>query len=176
MDEKNQYISTLKDLLDYQVLGFTIAEVQLAERMQEWIVLASSLQLKSALQRYIEFIKQHLQNSGVSFAVEKLSPFGNANRVMKAFIAEMQEKLELCNDSEVRDACLLANIQAINHYKISTYGTATAFAHVLGMEKEASVFHEAGINEKQIDALLSQLAEYGINKKARAPIALTANQ
>ena len=42
----------------------------------------------------------------------------------------------------------------------------------LGMEKQAAIFHEAEINEKQIDDRLSQLAEYEINMKARTPIVL----
>jgi hypothetical protein len=40
------------------------------------------------------------------------------------------------------------------------------------MEKPATVFHEAEINEKQIDDRLSQLAKYEINVKAKAPIIL----
>ena len=59
-----------------------------------------------------------------------------------------------------------------NHFKISTYGTAAAFANALNMEKQASVFHEAEVNEKQIDDRLSQLAEHEINIKAKAPIEL----
>ena len=35
------------------------------------------------------------------------------------------------------------------------------------MEKQAAVFHEAEVKEKQIDDRLSQLAEHEINIKAR---------
>jgi ferritin-like metal-binding protein YciE len=80
--------------------------------------------------------------------------------------------MKYCADPEVKDACLLACIQAINHFKISEYGTAAAFAKELNMEKSATVFHEMEINEKHIDDRLSQLAEYEINRKARAPIVI----
>jgi len=93
---------------------------------------------------------------------------------MHAFIEEAEEKLNACTDAEVRDACLLACIQSINHFKISTYGTAAAFAKALDMENQAVIFHEAEINEKQIDDRLSQLAEFEINVKAKAPIVLPA--
>jgi hypothetical protein len=43
----------------------------------------------------------------------------------------------------------------------------------LNLEKFASVFHEAEINEKQIDDRLSQLAEHEINARAKAPILLS---
>ena len=107
------------------------------------------------------------------FEEENINSLSLTNRVMHAFIEEAEEKLSGCTDAEVKDACLLACIQAINHFKISTDGTAAAFANTLGMEKQASVFHEAEINEKQIDDRLSQLAEHEINVKAKAPIVLT---
>ena len=103
---------------------------------------------------------------------EKIVSLSLTNRVMKAFIEEAEEKLANCTDAEIKDACLLACIQAINHFKISTYGTAAAFANALGMEKQATFFHEAEVNEKQIDDRLSQLAEHEINIKAKTPIVL----
>jgi ferritin-like metal-binding protein YciE len=87
-------------------------------------------------------------------------------------IDETEEKLNICKDFQVKDACLLASIQSINHYKISTYGTAAAFANTLGMEDQAAVFHQAEVKEKQIDVRLSQLAEHEINLKALAPLLL----
>lgn len=103
---------------------------------------------------------------------EKIVSLSLTNRVMKAFIEEAEEKLANCTDAEIKDACLLACIQAINHFKISTYRTAAAFANALGMEKQATFFHEAEVNEKQIDDRLSQLAEHEINIKAKTPIVL----
>ena len=91
---------------------------------------------------------------------------------MQAFIEEAGEKLNTCRDVAVKDACLLASIQVISHYKISTYGTAAAFAKALGMDHPSAVFHEAEINEKQIDDRLTQLAEHEININARAPFSL----
>ena len=91
---------------------------------------------------------------------------------MFAFIEEINEKLLQCIDNEVKDACLLAGIQGINHYKISIYGTAAAFTSDLGMEEFSVLFHEAEVNEKQIDDRLSQLALFEVNKNARAPIVL----
>ena len=80
------------------------------------------------------------------------------------------EKMSYCTDTEIKDACMLACIQLINHYKISAYGTAAAFAKELDLEKRVTMFHEMETNEKHIDDRLSQLASYEINRKARAPI------
>ena len=172
MAENNQTITTLHNLLDYDARKFTSAEIQLKNSLPEWIIKASSLQLKTVLQKYLDFVKQHVQKMEGFFEEENISSLSLTNRVMQAFIQETDEKLSDCTDPEVKDACLLVCVQAINHFKISTYGTASAFANALGMEKYAAVFHEAEVNEKHIDDGLSQLAEHEINIKAKAPILL----
>jgi ferritin-like metal-binding protein YciE len=91
---------------------------------------------------------------------------------MQAFIDETDEKLNFCSGENIKDASLLASIQRINHFKISAYGTAAAFANALGMEEAATTFHSAEIKEKQIDDRLSQLAEHEINREAKSTVLL----
>ncbi|HMU46831.1 MAG TPA: DUF892 family protein [Chitinophagaceae bacterium] len=172
MRENNLSISNLHHLLDYEVQKFNSAEVQLRNSLNEWIHTATSVQLKNVLQRYLDFVKEHLQKMEIFMEEEQATSISLVNKVMQALIEEADEKISHCGDAEVKDACLLAAVQIINHYKISIYGTAAAFARTLGMEKQAAVFHEAEVNEKQIDDRLSQLAEHEINIKARAPIVL----
>jgi ferritin-like metal-binding protein YciE len=170
MTEKNQVITTLHNLLDDDAQKFTSAEILLKKALPEWILKASSFQLKNILQKYLANVEQHVKKMEVFYEEEQINSLSLSNRIMQAFIDEAEDKLEKCKDAPIKDACLLACIQAINHYKISTYGTAAAFANVLGMEKEAEAFHLAEINEKQIDDRLSQLAAHEINLKAKAPI------
>jgi ferritin-like metal-binding protein YciE len=173
MAENNQTISTLHHLLDYDARKFTSAEIQLKKSLPDWIAKAGSLKLKTVLQKYLDFVDKHIQNMEGFFEEENINSLSTGNRVMQAFIEEADEKQQTCTDAEVKDACLLACIQAINHFKISMYGTAAAFANTLGMEKQAAVFHEAEVSEKQIDDRLSQLAEFEINAKAKTPIVIT---
>ena len=160
MTENNKTITTLHNLLDYDARKFASAEVQLKHNLPGWINNTGSLQLKIVLQKYLTFVEEHIQQMDNFFDEEKIYSPILTNRVMRAFIDEAEEKLAGCSDPEVKDACLLASIQAINHFKISTYGTAAAFARALDMEKQAAVFYKAEENEKQIDDRLSQLAEH----------------
>lgn len=173
MNENTPGIHGLHTLLDYDARKFIIAEIMLKNKLPEWINIAGSLALKSVIQKYQDFIKGHIEQLEAFIEAEDITSLSLDNRIMKAFIEEAEEKLETCRDLAVKDACLLAAIQVINHYKISTYGTAAAFAKALGMEKQSSVFHVAEINEKHIDDRLSQLAEHEININARAPFVLT---
>lgn len=170
--ENIQPIVTLHNLLDYDADRFTSAEIQLKNILPEWINKAQSMQLKSVLQKYLDFVEQHAKKLGDFYEEEKITSLSLHNRVMEAFIEDTNERLSACNNIQVKDACLLASLQTINHYKISTYGTAAAFANTLDMQKAAALFHEAEINEKHIDDRLSQLAEFEINGKAKTPIEL----
>lgn len=165
-------ITTLHNLLDADASRFISSELKLKRSLAVWINVASSVKLKTVLQKYVDFVQQHVEKMNAFFEEEKISSLSVSSRVMEAFIEETNEKLLNCTDAEVKDACLLASIQAINHFKISTYGTAAAFANALGMEKQAAVFHEAEVKEKQIDDRLSQLAEHEINARAKSPIVL----
>jgi len=172
MVQENKTITNLHDLLNQDICRFTAGEVLLKEILPEWIGRAGSIQLKTVLQKYLDFVLAHIQKSDEFFKNEHITPLGTGNRVMHAFMEETSEKLNVCADTEVRDACLLASIQEINHFKISAYGTVAAFANTLDMPGYAALFHEAEVNEKQIDDRLSQLAEFEINRRAKTPIVL----
>lgn len=170
MKEDILNITTLQNVMDYDARLLSSAEAQLESTLPEWISKANSATLKNVLQKYFENIKQHYKVVEKFLSEEKNYTLIRNNNVMQAFITEANTKLTNCTDAEVLDACLLSSIQAINHYKISMYGTAAAFAKALGYEQTAAIFHEAEVTEKQIDDRLSQLAEYEINLKARSPI------
>ncbi len=172
----NQNVTTLHDLLDYDLRRLLGAEAQLKSSLPGWINKAVSIKLKGVMQKYQGFVEDHLQKMETILQDEKIEAFHFGNRVMEAIIAETEEQMEAATDTAVRDVGLLAAVQLINHYKISTYGTATAFANALGMTQAATVLHEAEINEKQIDDRLSQLAEHEINMKAISPILLSAEK
>lgn len=169
--EKNT-INTIHNLIDYEIAKFLSAEVELKNSLTKWVDEASSFQLKTTLQKYIDFVKQHIKAIEDFITEEQISMVSISDPVMLAFTHQTNESLSLCSNADIKDACLLACIQGINHYKISTYGTASAFADLLELGKYAVIFHEAEVNEKHIDDRLSQLAKYEINIKAKSPIAL----
>lgn len=169
---ENTTINTLHNLLDYNVSKFISAEVELKNSLPVWISEASSLQLKNILEKYLEFVSQHLMRIDEFIQEEQIGVLSISNTIMLAFIKETDDCLASCSNAAIKDACLLGCIQEINHYKICFYGTGAAFATLLELEKSAAMFREAEVNEKHIDDHLSQLALYEINKNARSPISL----
>lgn len=172
MTTPDSSISNLHQLLKMDICRQASAEVQLQKVLPAWNILASAPKLKEFIRKYLDFVVLQKKELDQFIEQENINQLPLCNRVIQAFIQETEEKTGLCSDPEVKDACLLSCIQEINHYKISAYGTAAAFAKTLGMEATALVFHKAEVNEKQIDDRLTQLAEFEINLKARAPIVL----
>lgn len=170
--EHDTKITSLHHLLNEDAGKFTCGEILLKNKMPSWISSADSLQLKQVLRKYQDLIEEHIEKMEDFFVSEKFTSLSLVNRVMQALIDETAEKLSNCADAEVSDACLLAGIQSINHFKISSYGTAAAFAQDVELQKAAAIFHAMEINEKNIDDRLSQLAKYEINKKAKSPLSL----
>lgn len=174
MNNTEKQIWTLHDLLDLDVSKFSVVEVQLKNQLtNHWIQIAQSIKLKSILQHYSEIINTHIKKLEYFIKEEKFISLSSRHQIIQAFIKESDAKLSMCADGEVRDACLLACIQEINHYKISCYGTAAAFANALSNNKYAEIFHELEVDEKQTDDRLNQLAEFEINIRAKSPSILT---
>ena len=61
---------------------------------------------------------------------------------------------------------LIGNLQAINHYKISTYGTAKAFATLLELQKVVDLLQEMLEWEKETDRAFTKIAMKEVNEKA----------
>lgn len=172
MNTSNPTIVTLNDLFDTEISGFVHAEIQLKKFLTVWTNSVHSLSLKTILQKYQSFIEEHIQQLNALADDEKIPSIPLTNKVMSAFLEDAEYKLLLCADHDVKDACLLASIQIINHYKISSYGTGAAFANALEKRIQAGLLHGAEENEKEIDRRLTYLAEHEINIRATAPILL----
>lgn len=66
-------------------------------------------------------------------------------------------------DEEVKDAGLIFAGQRVEHYEMAGYGSAVAYAKLIGDEKGAELFQQTLDEEAEIDEKLTELAESVIN-------------
>lgn len=158
-------IETLAELLKLNTAELLAGELVLREQLPYWIEKAGSFPLKAVLQRYQEYVQQHLQKLQ-SLPPDPDSRPVQAGAMITSLVRYINDTLKYCSRKEVADAALLAGVQDINHFKISGYGTLASFAKELALETLADDFFEMEINEKHIDDRLSQLALYDINRNA----------
>jgi ferritin-like metal-binding protein YciE len=161
---------SLSDLLVLETSRIMEGEKHLIEVLPGWIQQVSSSKLRVILNQYFDYIRHHERQMVNYFIHHSATPPAGKNRVMRALVEEANEKLGSCADTEIYDACLLASVQEINHYKISVYGSVTAFFNALGQRDSAAVFHKAEKDEKRIDEQLSFQADLDINELARTPV------
>ena len=168
-------ISCLRQLLDEDTSRMISAEIQLKNSISGWVSNENSGSLRTLMHDYLNIVEKHIRQLEIFCKEEKIGTHSLSNRVMKAYITEADEKLSGCSGPEVKEACLLAAIQGINHFKISVYGTAAAFAGAVRLQKAGLLFHQAELDEKDMDERLSYLAEHELNRKAAAPATLSVN-
>jgi ferritin-like metal-binding protein YciE len=85
---------------------------------------------------------------------------------MEGIVAEGAEMIEEEADIEVKDAGLIAAAQRVEHYEMAGYGTARAYAELVGDSEGANLLQTTLEEERQTDQKLTKLANSAINVAA----------
>ncbi len=173
----------LKDLLNHEILDLYSAEKQIIEALPAMIDSAYNAQLKNALQDHLQVTQTHKER------LEKIyGMLGNENqdtnvttgdqgffsrlfggvtepkcKGTEGLIKEGKKIMEENMTPEVRDAAIIAAAQKIEHYEISGYGTALAYAKQLNLEFATTLLEETLNEEYEADDLLTELAVGQLN-------------
>jgi ferritin-like metal-binding protein YciE len=84
---------------------------------------------------------------------------------MEGLIEEGSEMIEEDFEGNVKDAGLIGAAQRVEHYEIAAYGTAKAFAQILGEDEHVELLEQTLQEEKETDEKLTKLSEE-INSQA----------
>ncbi len=161
-------ISNLKDMYLAELQELVSAEGQLAEALLRMAGAASHPALKDALvdhhaetvaqkERLVSLLRRH-----------GASPTAHVDQAMQALIAETKKMLGILEGDDLRDAGLIASAQKLEHYEIAAYGTAAALAGQLELRDDQKLLHESLEEEREADALLTDIAKGEVNPDALA--------
>jgi ferritin-like metal-binding protein YciE len=153
------YVDELKDLYS--------AETQLVKALPKMAKAASSDELRAAFEEHLEQTKGQAQRLEQIFEMLEENPKGKKCVGMEGLVKEASEMMQEDYEDEVMDAGLIGAAQRVEHYEIAAYGTARAFAEVLGEQEQASLLSETLEEEKETDQKLNELAEE-INVEAKS--------
>jgi ferritin-like metal-binding protein YciE len=176
----------LSDLLKHEIMDLYSAEEQIIEAMPAMIEKAKNPELKKALQQHLKITeeqKSRLDKVKATFGTdgeeggeggEKKGFFsrlfggsgGEKCRGMEGLITEGEKMMAADITDEALDSAIIASAQKIEHYEISGYGTARAFARELKLV-EVERLLEQTLNEEYIaDDMLTSLAVGKLNLEA----------
>jgi ferritin-like metal-binding protein YciE len=180
-------IDTLNDLLKHELKDLFSAETQIIEALPAMIEAASAKELKKALQQHLAVTreqKKRLEKIQDLLGEEKLAPekrgfFANLFKsdegeqhckAMEGLLKEGDALLKEDMTAEVMDAAIIAAAQKVEHYEISSYGTARAFALQLKLNQVAGLLEQTLNEEYEADDSLTALALSKVNLEAGAEI------
>ncbi len=155
---KDLYIQQLKDLYS--------AEKQIIRALPKMAKAAFNQELAEAFNEHLRQTKEQAERLEELLASHDASTRGVTCRAMEAIIEEGAEIIEADIDDTLRDAALIAAAQRVEHYEISGYGTARAFAELIGDTRGAKVLQTSLEEEVETDRRLTELAEESINETA----------
>lgn len=147
---KELYVDELKDLYS--------AENQLLKALPKMAKAASSQELRRGFEEHLKQTRGHVERLEQIFGSLGESPKGKKCMGMEGLIKEGGEVIGNDFDGTVMDAALIGAAQRVEHYEIAAYGTASAFAKILGENEHVSLLEETLQEEKDTDDKLTELA------------------
>lgn len=160
--------NSFKDLFVNQIEDLYDAENRLTSALPKMADAANSSQLKQAIRQHLTETQGHVSRLESIFREINVEPKRETCQAMKGLIAEGEEMISAKGDPDIKDAALIAAAQRVEHYEMSGYGTARAFARRLGLTQAANLLQQTLDEEKAADQKLNQIAELGINQQAAA--------
>jgi ferritin-like metal-binding protein YciE len=157
--------SSLQDLYVDELRDLYNAETQLVKALPKMAKAASNKQLREAFEEHLRQTSEHVSRLEQIFEQFEEKASGKRCLGMEGLVKEGSETMREDYSEEVKDAAIIGAAQRLEHYEIAGYGTARAFAELLGENGQVSLLEQTLEEEKQADAKLTQLAQQ-INPKA----------
>ncbi len=156
----------LNDLLMTFMQDIYYAERQILKALPKMAKAAQNDQLKQAFLHHRDETQNQVERLQRAFEAWGKRARGQTCEAINGLIEEGEEVIEEFPEGSVRDAGLAACAQAVEHYEMARYGSLIAWAKVAGKKEVAQLMEETLAEEKQTDALLTQLANKELNQQA----------
>jgi ferritin-like metal-binding protein YciE len=184
-------IENLNALLKHELKDLFSAETQIVDALPQMIEAAENSELKKALKDHLEVTKKQrdrlnkiqdllgeekieLNNKGFFANLFKSNEGEEHCKAMEGLIKEGEALLNEDMSIEVMDAAIIAAAQKIEHYEISSYGTARAYALQLQLNDVAKLLETTLKEEYDANDSLTALALSKVNLSADDLIDLPA--
>jgi ferritin-like metal-binding protein YciE len=159
-------LKTLDDLFVHELQDLHNAEKQLVKALPKMAKAASSEKLRQGFEEHLEQTKQHVERLDKIF--EQLDKKAGRTKcdAMEGLVEEGQKMIDQDAEPAVKDAGLIAAAQRVEHYEIAAYGSACAFAKILGLSEAVDLLEQTLAEEKETDERLTELAMSEVNEAA----------
>ncbi len=160
-------INTLRELFEIELYYANDCEQKLVKKgLPAMIDGTNSPDLRKGLEHHLEETRGHVRRLEQVFAEAGLTPDTKSNDVLDKMMSAAKDSGSHIEPSPLRDAALIINGNAVEHYEIALYGSLVALAKELRLEGAVRLLEQTLSEEKTADAKLTELAETTINPRA----------
>jgi|SRR5580658_5299011 ferritin-like metal-binding protein YciE len=159
-------VETLQELLVDELKDLYSAEKQIVRALPKIIKAVTSEDLKEGLANHLEETKGQVSRLEKIAEILGTKMTGKTCVGMKGVLEEGAEVLSDTDKGVVRDAALISACQRVEHYEMAGYGSARAFAKMLGESEVAELLDETLAEEKNADKTLTGASKQ-INAQAK---------
>jgi len=160
-------IRSLRDLYVQELQELYSGELQAWSLLLELPRFLQSADLQHRVRGYASEVRTRNEDLGRLLGAQGEDPREHRDSAMQALTGETHKMMQIPSGS-VRDAAVVASLQRILHYRIAAYGSAAAYASVLGRSEEASRLAQYSDRDKTLDRELTELATQLLNQRAGA--------
>jgi ferritin-like metal-binding protein YciE len=157
---------TMQDLFIHQLRDIYSAEQQLTKALPKMKEKASTEELATAFAEHLAETQNQVARLDQVFEILGERSGGVKCKGMEGLVAEAEEILDEDGNPAVIDAGIIAAAQRVEHYEISAYGSAKAFATLLGLSDIVKLLNESQQEETAADKKLSLIATAEVNARA----------
>jgi ferritin-like metal-binding protein YciE len=157
---------SLEDLLHDELKDIYDAERQLTKALPKMVKKSTAPALKEAFEDHLRETTQHVSRLERAFEALGLPARGKKCVGMQNLLKEGDEMIAEAANESVRDAVIIASAQKVEHYEISSYGTARTWARLLDKDEVASLLDQTLEDEKTADGRLTEIAMGFVNQAA----------
>lgn len=159
-------LQSLHDAFLHELKDIYSAEKQLTKALPKMAKGATNPELAAGFEQHLEETHQHVNRLEGIFKELETSTRGEKCKGMAGLIEEGGKLLEEDGEPAVIDALLVTAAQRVEHYEIAAYGSAIAFAELLGLQDISKILKQTLSEEEATDKKLTELAESTINAQA----------
>jgi ferritin-like metal-binding protein YciE len=151
-------IRTLQDLFVQGLMDMHHAERQLCQALPRFARAADSTSLRQALEQHGRETEGHVAKLDRAFNSLDLAPRGVRCNAISQMVRESEEMIGEVEHGRLRDACLIAAAQKVEHYEIGSYVVLHGMAGRLGLAKAQKALEDLLEEERRTAGLLEDIA------------------
>jgi ferritin-like metal-binding protein YciE len=163
-------LNNLRDLLVDNLRDLYHAEKQLVAALPKMAKGAAAPELREAIESHLGETEGHVDRLAKALESLGVAARAKACKAMEGLIEEGSEILEEDAADAVRDAGIIGAAQKVEHYEMAGYGSAIAYAELLGEDEVADLLRQTLAEEEAADDKLTEIAEGGVNDRAMAAV------